>query len=127
MAKETKAQREAREQAEMEYLREVEETTYLQRLMIAMERACDYNFEMTVENGKFFLCDRDSPDYMDRTGIDFSLAPIHSVADNDALETLEFRLKFKAEEEEKAKLKMQLKRSALAKLSKEERNALGME
>lgn len=126
MAKETKAQRETREQAEMEYFREVEVTTYLQRLMDVMERACKHNFDLTVKNGKFFLYDRDLPDYMDQEGL-FWLASTHSVADNDILEKLEFRVSFKAKEKEEANRILQLKRSALAKLSKEERNALGME
>ena len=120
MAKETKAQRQAREQAEIDALYEVVVQTYQDRLMHTMQRACEVNFELTVKDGQFLLFDRDEAHRK------YWLAVKHSDDNECVLQNLSFEVNYKIAEQEQAKRKLELKRSALAKLSEEERRVLGL-
>lgn len=112
MAKETKAQREARWEAE-----------YLPRLMAALEEATNKNnYELMVVDGKFKLRNRDVESWYDPTW----LSPTYSMNDFDVLEDLEFELNLARQAREEAERKLATRQAALAKLTKEEREALGL-
>lgn len=121
MARETKAQRWAREHAEMKALDEIEVRTYPERLMCVMQRACQSNFELQVVDGQFFLYDRDK-----RQREEFWLTVDHNCDSEEVLQTLTFEVNYKLTEQEKANRKFHLKQAALAKLSDEERELLGL-
>ena len=59
MARETRAQREARWAAERLADEARERVEYPARLMNLLERAAKFNYELTVENGRFVVFDRD--------------------------------------------------------------------
>jgi hypothetical protein len=121
MARMTKAEREAHD-AMMQAMRDAQQAEhYPSRLMRAMETATNVeNFELLVRDGKFLLRDRDT-DYDDI----FTMAPTYSSQDDwDALESLEWALDHKAEHRKEVERKIALRRSALAKLTVEERDAL---
>ena len=120
MARETKAQRIAREEAEAQVRLEEEIRTYPLRLMTILERASNANFELTVVDRKFFLVDRD-----DREDA-FELSIAHDRASEAALWDLDWRINIKEESERKARELRELREAALAKLTKEERKALDL-
>ena len=121
MPRETKAQREAREAEEQRLAREEEVLTYPQRLMLVLGRACKVNFNLEVYNERFVLYDRDQ-----RNPTQFALNVVHTDASEYALQQLSWEVDFKFKEEEEANRKLLAKHAALAKLSKEERELLGL-
>ena len=121
MAKETKAQRLEREAAERAAYEAVAVATYPQRLMAMLERATKVNFELEVRDAKFVLTDRD--DRCDRT-VELTLA--YSKENQEALHELDWRVDMKEEAEREANRKFAVKQAALAKLSNEERELLGL-
>ena len=95
---------------------------YPARLMAALEEATnESNYELTVVNGMFALRDRD-----DRYGSVLSLTAAYTENSYNALENLEMELEMKAEERAEANRRVALKHAALAKLSTEEREVLGL-
>ena len=123
MAKETKAQREARWEAETAALQAKRATEYLPRLMAALEEATNKNnYELMVVDGKFKLRNRDVESWYDPTW----LSPTYSMNDFDVLEDLEFELNLARQAREEAERKLATRQAALAKLTKEEREALGL-
>ena len=60
MARETKAQRETRLEAERLAQMAVAKATYTQRLMALLARAVKENFELTVASNEFMLSNRDA-------------------------------------------------------------------
>jgi hypothetical protein len=121
MARETKAERLAREAAEKLAQQAAQAATYPQRLMALLERATKANFELTVKDGEFLLEDRD--DRRDRT-IALSLA--YSEANEEALQSLDWRVELKEEAEREAMRRVMVRNQALNKLSLEEREILGL-
>lgn len=121
MARETKAERLAREAAERAAELAVSKATYLNRLMMVLERATKVNFELEVRDGLFVLEDRDAR----RDGTYRLPAEWHENAD-DYLQTLEFEVGYKEEAEREAQRRANLRANALNKLSAEEREALGL-
>ena len=120
MAKETKAQRLEREQALREAIQSEMEATYPQRLMDLLERVSKLNaYRLTVENGLFMVEERNSADYWS-----FSLA--YSPIVNDAIDNLLWDVERKEAEVREAERRANLRRSALAKLTDEERKELGL-
>jgi hypothetical protein len=123
MARLTKAEKIALQQAENARIVAEQEEQYLPKLMAALEEATTKsNYELTVHKGQFHLRDRDSDGW--RSEVD--LSPVYSNADWVALDQLEWDLKVKAEERAEAERRYQVKQAALAKLSKEERELLGL-
>jgi hypothetical protein len=121
MARETKAERLAREAAEKLVQQAAQAATYPQRLMAMLERATKANFELEVREAMFFLQDRD--DRRDRT---VALTLSYSEANEEALQTLDWRVEMKEEAEREALRRVTVRNAALAKLSKEERELLGL-
>lgn len=122
MARETKAQRLEREAAERAAYEAEMAATYPQRLMAMLERATKVNFELTVEAGAFLLEDRDERDYNRRQVLTLE----YNQANQETLHELDWRVELKEEREREAQRKFQLRQAALAKLSKEEREELGL-
>ena len=121
MARETKAQREAREAAEQAQRLEVARSTYVERMMAVLARATKQNFEMAVYTDKFVLEDRDA-----RRDATFYVNPVYNeTADSDLYE-LEMAVEWKEEAAAEAERLRNLRQTALAKLTDEERKALSL-
>ena len=94
---------------------------YLPLLMTALEAATSFsNFELTVRSGQFVLVDCDSDS--SRT----YLSPVYTSSNWNELADLQYVLKKKAEHRAAIQRQLDLKKAALAKLSEEERMALGI-
>ena len=122
MARLTKAEREAHNQ-QMQALQEAEEfAQFPSRLMKALEEATQKNnFELEVRNSQFVLVDRDRP-----RDDPFTLTMTHTKTSQWALEALERTLEEMAEERAEAERKRTVRATALAKLTQEERELLGL-
>jgi antitoxin component of MazEF toxin-antitoxin module len=121
MARETKAERLAREAQERAAYEAVAAATYPARLMEMLERATKQNFELEVRDAKFVLSDRD--DRRERT---VELTLTYNTENQEALHELDWRVDMKEEAEREAERKRLAKQAALAKLTKEERELLGL-
>ena len=121
MARETKAQREVREAAEKAQRLEVAKATYVERMMAVLRRATKQNFELEVsETMHFRVTDRDGrEDY-------FYVSPAWDESADMELVELEQSVEWKEEAAEDAERLRNLRKNALAKLSEEERTALGV-
>jgi len=123
MPRETKAQRLEREAAERAAREAEQAAQYLPKLMAALEEATKKNnYELTVVDGVFKLRDRDGESWVEA----HFLHPVYTQEDWDQLESLVWDLKMKAEARAEAERKYLVKQAALAKLSKEERELLGL-
>ena len=124
MARETKAEKQARLQHEAEQMHMKQVAEYSARLMSALEESAKFNFELTVKSGKFMVVDRDRSraNWTDA----FELTMDWSDESQMQLENLEFRVGMKAVVAAEAERVRLLKQNALNKLTKEEREALGM-
>ena len=122
MARETNAQRDARLEAERLARVEVAKATYTERMMAVFHRAVKMNFEVAVKpNTHFALSDRD-----ERRSTPFFVSPVWSeLADSD-LYSLEMAVEFKEEVVAERERKANLRATALAKLTKEEKELLGL-
>jgi hypothetical protein len=121
MARETKAERLAREAAERAAYQAEQAATYPQRLMAMLERATKTNWELAVRDAKFVLSDRDG--CRDRS---VELTLTYSTENQEALHELDWRVEIKEEEAREEKRQRNLRRQAFAKLSPEEQQALGL-
>jgi hypothetical protein len=121
MARETKAERLAREAAEKLVQQAALAATYPQRLMALLERATNANFELTVKDGEFLLNNRDA--YRAEA---VALTLTYSEANEDALQALDWRVEMKEEAEREAQRRVMVRNQALNKLSLEEREILGL-
>jgi len=121
MAKETKAQRLAREEAERMARVEVAKATYTERLMAVLERATKENFELEVKGMMFEVEDRD-----ERRRDPHFLPPTWTETADMNLYSLELCVELKEEERAEADRHANLRTTALNKLSQEEREALGL-
>lgn len=123
MARETKAERERRE-AMLKAARLTEEvTTYQDRLIALLERATKTGFDLRVENKMFVL----TFDQFGNQHLSVDLDPIRESETSeflyqDALDAVERVDQRRAEELRR----YNLRQDALAKLSKEEREVLGL-
>ena len=121
MARETRAQREERLAREEAAAAEQQKTLYPARLMAVFERATKTGrFELSVVNGAFEVTRRDTV----TAPLRFTLA--YSFANDDALNELEWDVERFEREEAEAERRYQVRQTALAKLSKEERELLGL-
>ena len=121
MARETKAQREAREAQERAEHEALMTVTYPHRLMCMLERAQSLNFELTVEKGRFLLEDRD-----DQYGNVVVLTLVWDRDNQEGLHELEWRTEAKEERAREEQRRYDLRKAALAKLSAEELEVLGL-
>ncbi len=121
MARETKAERLAREAAVKLAQQATQAATYPQRLMAMLERATKANFELTVKDGEFLLNDRD-----DRSAGWTVLTMIWGTENEGELQELDWRLEIKEEAEREAQRRMLVRNQALNKLTQEERELLGL-
>lgn len=119
MARKTKAELQAEQAAYQAQLVEAARSMYPTNLMNMLERATDLGYELTVRNSKFVVADRNRR----------NLWVMAMTYDTDSQETLD-ALTWEVEEEELRRLaeqaRYQAKQTALAKLSKEERELLGL-
>jgi hypothetical protein len=124
MARKTKAELTAEREAYEAAQRAGKALTYPARLMAALEEATfPNNYELVVRNGVFSLRDRDGSHYDKVVKLTYAYSP----ESQDVLEEFEWDLKMKAEERAELVRKAQVRGNALAKLSKEERELLGLE
>lgn len=121
MARETKAERLAREAAERAVYEAEMAATYPARLMAMLERATRQNFELEVRDAKFVLSDRD--DRRDRV-VELTLE--YSTENQEALHELDWRVDVKEQAALEAERKRNARANALNKLTKEERELLGL-
>jgi hypothetical protein len=122
MARETKAQREARLELAHEGRLAMARATYTERMMAVLERAVKENFELTVRSGKFVVEDRD-----ERRASPYVVQPVWSETADMDLYSLEVSVELKEEESAELVRKAQVRGKALAKLTEEERELLGLE
>ncbi len=121
MARETKAQREARLEAERLALVAVAKATYTERMMALLARAVRENFEMTVDANEFKLSDRDS-----RFRNEYWVAPVWAEVADVQLYELEMAVEDKEQERAEREQRANVRAVALAKLTAEERAELGL-
>jgi hypothetical protein len=123
MTRKTKAELAAEREAAMAAERALERESYPARLMRALEEATQKNnYELTVKDGYFTLHDRDSSDYDNPRSLSYP----YTSNSFFALEDLESDLRDKAEERAESLRLSELRKIAWAKLSDEERHALGL-
>jgi hypothetical protein len=124
MARKTKAEWAAEHEAAEAARQAVAQATYTDRMMAVFERANRVNFELQVMNSKFVMRDRDA-DFYRRDDV-FALTAAWSPDNDEVLRDLTWRVESKEEAEAEAERKRQLRANALAKLSQEEREELGL-
>ena len=119
MARETKSQRLARQEAEeaSSQAKMIEE--YPEQLMVILERA-SFFYEISVKEGAFQL--RNSEDSSDR----FTFNVRYDTASQRNLEEIKWTLDMLEAEVRERERRAQIKQQALQKLSKEEREILGI-
>jgi poly-gamma-glutamate capsule biosynthesis protein CapA/YwtB (metallophosphatase superfamily) len=117
MARETKAQRMERLAAEVFAQQEEAKATYPARLMEALQRAENADFDLKVVNMQFVVLARNET---------FTMSYGWSPESEDGLEGLNWAVTRVLEARAEAERKYQVKQAALAKLSKEERELLGL-
>jgi hypothetical protein len=121
MARKTKAELAAEFEAEHQAQLAVAKASYIERMMAVLERAVCENFELNVSNGKFVVEDRD-----ERRRAAHLLQPIWTETADMDLYSLEVCVELKEEERVERERRYNLKKEALAKLSDEEREVLGL-
>ena len=122
MARKTKAEQQAELDALNAAARLADAEAYPTKLMAALEEATTKNnYELTVRNGMFSLRDRDSS-----RDLTLSLSMAYTENSFDAVESLEWDLQEKAAERAESERLSAVRRAAFAKLSEEEKTALGL-
>jgi len=120
MARETKAERLARETAEQLVKHEATQALYPTRLMDTLTRAYKNNFEVVPNETVFHLVDRD--DYYNK----FTVSHQFSLADDSVLDELSWTLDLKEEAAREELRKQTVRKDALAKLNDEEKLLLNL-
>ena len=121
MARETKAQREARLELVHEGRLAMSRATYTERMMAVLERAVKENFELTVKGNQFLVADRD-----DRHVSPFYVYAVWAETADMDLYSLEVSVELKEEARAEREQKALVRATALAKLTAEERAELGL-
>ena len=122
MARKTKAEL-AAEREEARAAQEAHDfAQYPSRLMKALEEATQRNnFELTVKNSVFVLVDRDRP-----RDTPFTMTMTHTMTSQWSLEALESTLEEMEMERAHARAQAAVRAAALNKLTKEEKELLGL-
>ena len=116
MARKTKAEKQAEQQAEREAFEARAAAEYSPRLM-------KDGYELTVRDGQFKLVDYI---FLGERGYTYLFDPSYTPESLTNLEDLEYRLEQLEEERTEANRLYALKQEALAKLTDEERRVLGL-
>lgn len=119
MAKETKAQRELRLEAERQARQEAMQADYPTLLLDTLERATKLNYELKVVEAKFVVREWN-------TSATWAMTPLYSEDSQDVLESLVYDVESEEEKRAEAERRYQAKQTALNKLTKEERELLGL-
>ena len=122
MARKTKAELTAEREAAHQARYDVAKATYTERMMAVLERAVRENFELTVKGNQFLVADRD-----ERRASPFFVYAEWTVVSDMALYELEVSVELKEEASAELVRKAQVRGKALAKLTEEERELLGLE
>ena len=120
MARETKAERLAREAAEHEARVEALKAAYPERLMTALARAYVNNYIVVPKNNEFRLVDRDERDNA------FTVSYAFTEVNDATLNELDWTLTYKEEKVREERRKMEVRNAAWYKLTEEERQLLGL-
>ena len=121
MARKTKAELTAEREAERQTALAVAKASYTERMMAMLERAVRENFDLDVKDAKFVVHDRDS-NYCEV----YSVEPVWNELADMELYSLEMAVEFKEEARADREQKAQVRATALAKLTLEERELLGL-
>lgn len=121
MARMTKAQREAAEEAARVEQENQLRAEYPTRLMKALSRATELQFVLSVVDDSFVVTDPN-----ERYDEVFTMSYDYNVAAEEYLYDLELELKLKYAEFVEKERRQQIRANALAKLSFEERELLGV-
>ena len=121
MARKTKAELTAEREAAHQARYEVARATYTERMMAVLERAVKENFELTVKGNQFLVADRDN-----RHADTFRVYPEWTVVSDAALYDLEVSVELKEEARAEREQRANVRATALAKLTAEERAELGL-
>lgn len=128
MTRETKAERIAREAQERFARQEKLAESWPTRLLALLERAQYTDFELRIRDQKFVISDggpfQGSPWLHNERELEFTLE--HSDANEKTLSDLEWQVDSREEQLREAERQLQLKKSALSKLTDEERKVLGL-
>ena len=119
MARETVAQRNARFDAEREARLAETKASYPARLMDMLERATKLSYELTVKDAKFVVRDMNS-------NAKWVMAMTYDNFSEAALEALTYDVEDTEERAAEAERLRNLRQTALAKLTDEERRALSL-
>lgn len=121
MARKTKAEQAAEREAEQLAQLAVAKATYTERMMAVLARATKENFELEVKDMLFKVEDRD-----ERRRDAYFLSPTWSETADMDLYSLELSVELKEEARVEREQKAQVRATALAKLTQEERAELGL-
>jgi hypothetical protein len=121
MVRKTKAELAAEREAEHQAQLAVAKFTYTERMMAVLARATKENFELEVKDMLFKVEDRD-----DRRRVPHFLPPAWTETADMDLYSLEVSVELKEEERAERERVANLRASALAKLTAEEREALSL-
>ena len=119
MARETKAERLAREALEQQEMMLQLEKEYPLRLMATLTRAYKNNFEVVPKDTMFQLVDRDLYSK-------FTVSHQFSLKDDQVLDELAWTLDLKEERAREEQRKSDVRNAALSRLSDEEKMLLGL-
>ena len=123
MARKTKAEMEAERELAQASQAAYEAEQYPTRLMAALEAATTtLNFELTVRDGIFLVQDRNDRPVLS----ELWLSVTYNRNSQEDLERLEWAVKNALEERAEAERRWAVKQAALNKLSKEEKELLGL-
>lgn len=119
MAKETTSQRRVREALEEAAHLEQVKTEYLPALMDTLCRASFHGMELSASNGHFHV-------RRPGEGDSWAFPPKYNTVASNLLWELNFELNLKEQEDLENERRYQVRKSALAKLTKEEKEILGV-
>jgi hypothetical protein len=117
MARETKAQRMARQEQEVLLQQQELSKSYQKRLMDTLGAATKEGWTIDVEDGKFFVY---GEDVTFELGLEWDWKNDHTLSD------IQFQISIAENARAEERRKADLRSNALAKLSQEERDLLGL-
>ncbi len=118
MPRQTKAEREARQAEFIAQQEEENRNTYFPRLMKALEEASNLYWDISVKNEAFVVDDKNSTEYI--------VSPVYREANMWSLDDLERDIKNEQLRRAEVQRQYELRKNALAKLTEEDRKALGL-
>jgi hypothetical protein len=121
MTKETQAQRAQRNDSVHTQVEQLDRDTYIMRMMGVLDRAGAVYIELSVRGSDFYLEDLD-----DQCGDAFLISSKWSVKSDLDLFDLDRAVEYKEQKAAEASRLLKLKAGALAKLTDEERQLLGL-